>query len=179
MEAKRIYGFGAFRLDPAERRLLRGERPVPLTPKCFDLLVIFVENSGHLIGKEELIERLWPDQIVEEANLSFTISILRKALGQGSNGELFIETVPKKGFRFVAHVEERLEEQAVPSRLLKQASRLVSDSGESRRSKLTYVLAVSLVILLAGVFVGSFYWRSRHDAATKVAKPNSIAVLPS
>ena len=178
MEAKRIYEFGAFRLDPAERRLLRDERPVPLTPKCFDLLVILLENSGHLIGKEELIERLWPNQIVEEANLSFNISTLRKALGQGSNGEPFIETVPKKGFRFVAHLEERLEEQAVPSRLLKQASRLFSDNGESRRSKLRYVFAVSLVILLAGLFAGSFYWRSRHDAATKVANPNSIAVLP-
>jgi len=176
MGAKRLYAFGGFRLDPAERRLLRDETPVPLTPKCFDLLVIFVENSGHLIGKEELIERLWPNQIVEEANLSFNISTLRKALGQGSNGEPFIETVPKKGFRFVAHVEEQLEEQAVPSRLLKPASRLVSDSGESRRSKLRYVLAGSLVILLAAVFAGSFYWRSRHGAA--VAKPNSIAVLP-
>jgi DNA-binding winged helix-turn-helix (wHTH) protein/TolB-like protein/Flp pilus assembly protein TadD len=176
MGAKRLYAFGGFRLDPAERRLLRDETPVPLTPKCFDLLVIFVENSGHLIGKEELIERLWPNQIVEEANLSFNISTLRKALGQGSNGEPFIETVPKKGFRFVAHVEEQLEEQAVPSRLLKPASQLVSDSGESRRSKLRYVLAGSLVILLAAVFAGSFYWRSRHGAA--VAKPNSIAVLP-
>jgi DNA-binding winged helix-turn-helix (wHTH) protein/TolB-like protein/Flp pilus assembly protein TadD len=176
MGAKRLYAFGGFRLDPAERRLLRDETPVPLTPKCFDLLVIFVENSGHLIGKEELIERLWPNQIVEEANLSFNISTLRKALGQGSNGEPFIETVPKRGFRFVAHVEEQLEEQAVPSRLLKPASRLVSDSGESRRSKLRYVLAGSLVILLAAVFAGSFYWRSRHGAA--VAKPNSIAVLP-
>lgn len=176
MGAKRLYAFGGFRLDPAERRLLRDETPVPLTPKCFDLLVIFVENSGHLIGKEELIERLWPNQIVEEANLSFNISTLRKALGQGSNGEPFIETVPKRGFRFVAHVEEQLEEQAVPSRLLKPASQLVSDSGESRRSKLRYVLAGSLVILLAAVFAGSFYWRSRHGAA--VAKPNSIAVLP-
>ena len=177
MEAKRIYEFGAFRLDPAERRLLRHERPVPLTPKCFDLLVIFVENSGHLIGKEELIERLWPNQIVEEANLSFNISTLRKALGQGSNGEPFIETVPKKGFRFVAHLEERLEEQGLPSRL-KQASGLVSDTEETRRSKLRYVLAVSLVILLAGVVAGSFYWRSQREAATKAAKRNSIAVLP-
>src|SRR4030095_5937521 len=106
MEVKRSYEFGAFRLEPAERRLLRADEPVPLTPKCFDLLVIFVENSGHLLGKEELLERLWPEQFVEEANLSFNVSTLRKALGEGHNGEHFIETVPKKGFRFVEHVDE-------------------------------------------------------------------------
>src|SRR5687768_12629556 len=99
MEDKTLYEFGPFRLDPAERRLLRDDEPVALTPKCFDLLVMLVENSGHLLKKEELLESLWPDQFVEEANLSFNISTLRKALGEGQNGQHFIETVPKKGFR--------------------------------------------------------------------------------
>ncbi len=73
MRAKRLYDFGPFRLDPAERRLLRHDQPVALTPKCFDLLVMLVENNGHLLRKEELLQRLWPDQFVEEANLSFNI----------------------------------------------------------------------------------------------------------
>ena len=93
MEANRTYEFGPFRLDPAERRLLRDERPVPLTPKCFDLLVMLVENSGHLIGKEELIERLWPNQIVEEANLSFHISTLRKALARSNTVQMLSTSV--------------------------------------------------------------------------------------
>ncbi|MBA3355694.1 MAG: transcriptional regulator [Pyrinomonadaceae bacterium] len=107
MVASRLYEFGPYRLDPAERRLLRDGKPVALTPKCFDLLVLFVENSGHLLEKGELLERLWPGQFVEEANLSFNISSLRKVLGEGQNGRRFIETVPKKGFRFVERVEER------------------------------------------------------------------------
>ena len=105
--ASRLYDFGRFSLDPSERRLLHDGEPVALTPKCFDLLVVLVENSGHLLGKDELLERLWPGHFVEEANLSFNISSLRKALGEGQAGRHFIETVPKKGFRFVAHVEER------------------------------------------------------------------------
>lgn len=106
MEPGRSYVFDDFRLDPAERRLLRGGEPVALTPKCFDLLVVLIENSGHLIEKEDLLKRLWPGQFVEEGNLSFNVSTLRKALGEGRRGRRYIETVKKKGFRFVARVEE-------------------------------------------------------------------------
>ena len=108
--SRRFYEFGPYLLDPVERVFLRDGEPVSLTPKCFDLLEILVENTGHLLGKEELIERLWPGQFVEDSNLSFNISSLRKALGEGQNGRRFIETVPKKGFRFVASVEERRDE---------------------------------------------------------------------
>jgi len=111
MLAKRLYEFGEFRLDPAERRLLRNDQAVALTPKCFDLLVVLVENSGHLLEKEALLEQLWPDQFVEEANLSFHVSSLRKVLGEGQGGRRFIETVPKKGFRFVARVEEHRNDE--------------------------------------------------------------------
>src|SRR3982750_13946 len=105
--AKHLYEFGPFRLEPAERRLLRDDKPVTLTPKCFDLLVVLVENSGHLLEKEELLRGLWPNQFVEEGNLSFNISALRKHLGAGGDGHGYIETVPKRGFRFVAHVEKQ------------------------------------------------------------------------
>ena len=169
MEANRIYEFGPFRLDPAERRLLRDERPVPLTPKCFDLLVILVENSGHLIGKEELIERLWPNQIVEEANLSFNISTLRKALGQGPNGEPFIETVPKKGFRFVAHLEAHVDEQTVHSHLSEEKTK------PSWHFPLSLKIAVGLVTAAMLVF---FYVIWGRRVAAPSPKPRTIAVLP-
>jgi|SRR5687768_1785776 len=172
MEAKRKYQFGAFRLDPAERRLLRDERPVPLTPKCFDLLVILVENSGHLIGKEELIERLWPNQIVEEANLSFTISTLRKALGQAPNGESFIETVPKKGFRFVAQLEAPLEKQAVPSRLHEEKTK----HAHWHFYSLSLKIVVGLII--TGMLVFSYGAWSRRVATLAPGKARTIAVLP-
>jgi TolB-like protein/DNA-binding winged helix-turn-helix (wHTH) protein len=95
-------------LDPAERKLTRGSDPVALTPKCFDLLVVLVENADHLLEKEKLLTTLWPDHFVEESNLSFNISVLRKALGEGQGGQQYIETVPKRGFRFVGQVEEQL-----------------------------------------------------------------------
>ena len=106
-QARSFYAFGAFRLDAGERVLLMGERGVvPLTPKAFDTLLVLVENSGHVIGKEELMRRVWPDSFVEENNLAQNISMLRKALGEDSGGQKYIETVPKRGYRFAAEVRE-------------------------------------------------------------------------
>jgi DNA-binding winged helix-turn-helix (wHTH) protein len=107
----KIYRFGLFRLDATERQLWGASGVVPLTPKAFDTLLILVEQSGHVLSKEELMERVWPDSFVEENNLAQNISMLRKALGEGG-GEKFIETVPKRGYRFVAHVTEGSEEEA-------------------------------------------------------------------
>ena len=90
-----IYEFGEFRLDTRERLLLRHGQPISLTPKTFETLLALVQNSGHVIEKEELLKEVWPDTVVEEANLSRNIWILRKALG-GSNGQNhYIETVPR------------------------------------------------------------------------------------
>jgi len=99
------YQFGAFRLHPAERLLLRGQQPVSLTPKAFDLLVYLVEHEGRLVEKSTLIAALWPDTIVEEANVAFQISALRKALDDGAEGETLIQTVPTRGYRFVGVVK--------------------------------------------------------------------------
>ncbi|MGD9561797.1 MAG: winged helix-turn-helix domain-containing protein [Pyrinomonadaceae bacterium] len=101
-----VYEFAGFRLNAGEKQLLRDGEPVPLTLKAFDLLVVLVENSGHLLGKSELLDRVWPDSFVEEANLSVKMSELRRALGEGPNERHFIETVPRRGYRFVADVTE-------------------------------------------------------------------------
>ncbi|HET8677590.1 MAG TPA: winged helix-turn-helix domain-containing protein, partial [Blastocatellia bacterium] len=77
---KRLYEFGPFRLDGAERLLLRNGEVVPLTPKAFDVLLALVEQAGHLLGKEELLKTVWPDSFVEESNLADNVSRLRKAL---------------------------------------------------------------------------------------------------
>jgi DNA-binding winged helix-turn-helix (wHTH) protein/pimeloyl-ACP methyl ester carboxylesterase len=104
-QCKRNYLFGPFRLDVTERQLWGSAGVVPLTPKAFDTLLLLVVESGHVLSKQELMERVWPDSFVEENNLAQNISALRKALGEGS-GEKFIETVPKRGYRFVAQVTE-------------------------------------------------------------------------
>jgi DNA-binding winged helix-turn-helix (wHTH) protein len=89
MQARHLFEFGPFRLDPAERRLLRDGRVIPLPPKNFDALLLLVESAGHLLEKEELVQRLWPDAIVEEASLAKCIFTLRKALGPGPSTTLF------------------------------------------------------------------------------------------
>ena len=100
-ETRHFYEFGPFRLDPAERLLLRDGEPVRLKPKDFEMLVVLVERSGRLVEKDELMRRLWPDSFVAEANLTNSVYTLRKALG---GGQEYIETVPKHGYRFVAEV---------------------------------------------------------------------------
>jgi DNA-binding winged helix-turn-helix (wHTH) protein/TolB-like protein/Flp pilus assembly protein TadD len=102
-KAGRLYEFGPFRLDVAEHRLLRDQDVVPLSPKVFETLLVLVEHGGHVLEKDELMRSLWPDSFVEESSLTQSISLLRKALGEGG-GQQFIETVPKLGYRFVAQV---------------------------------------------------------------------------
>ena len=105
-ESKPVFEFGPYRLDAMERVLMRDGRPVPLAPKTFDLLLVLVERHGHLVEKERLLQLVWPDTVVEESNLSYNVSILRKTLGDGEGARL-IETVPKRGYRFVAPVRMR------------------------------------------------------------------------
>lgn len=107
---RHFYDFGPFRVDESERLLLRGEDLVPLTPKAFELLLVLVESGGHVLTKAELMKCVWPDSFVEEANLSHNIYKLREALGEGRDGEKYIETVPRRGYRFVAKVSVVREE---------------------------------------------------------------------
>jgi pimeloyl-ACP methyl ester carboxylesterase/DNA-binding winged helix-turn-helix (wHTH) protein len=100
------YEFAGFHLDVPERRLLHDGVEIYLAPKVFDTLRLLVENAGHLMTKEELLRRLWPDAVVEENNLNKNISALRKVLGQSSDNQSYIETVPRAGYRFVATVAE-------------------------------------------------------------------------
>src|SRR5690349_3319898 len=96
------YSFGSFTLDPAERLLLRDGQPVAVRDKVFETLLQLVRNPGRLLSKEELLEAIWPDAHVSEANLNQSISELRRILGDAR----LIETVPKRGFRFTAAVNE-------------------------------------------------------------------------
>jgi pimeloyl-ACP methyl ester carboxylesterase/DNA-binding winged helix-turn-helix (wHTH) protein len=108
--AQLSYVFGEFRVDAVERVLFDKNRPVSLTPKAFDTLLALVENSGRVLTTEDLMARVWPDSFVEGNNLAQNISTLRKVLGSG--GAKFIETVPKRGYRFSAEVEEIRDEPA-------------------------------------------------------------------
>src|SRR5271163_4162047 len=99
-----VYEFGDYRVDPGNLLLSRGGRPVPLTPKVFDTLLLLVKRSGEVLEKEELIRAIWPDTIVEENNLNQNISTLRRVLGEIRGENRFIATVPGRGYRFIPEV---------------------------------------------------------------------------
>src|SRR6266545_4322264 len=107
---KELYEFDKFRLDVAERLLSREGERVPLSEKAFETLCALVRRGNHLVRKDELLNEVWSDAIVEENNLDKNISLLRQVLGERTGKGKFIETVRGHGFRFVPEVRE-IEEQ--------------------------------------------------------------------
>lgn len=107
---KRLYSFGPFQLDAGEQVLRRDGQTLPMKPKVFDVLAVLVENSGRVVCKDELMKEVWPDSFVEEGNLAVSICEIRKALGNNPNGRRYIETVPRRGYRFVACVTEAAQQ---------------------------------------------------------------------
>src|SRR5262245_8984386 len=101
-----IYEFGEFRLHPEERVLEHHGQAIPLTPKLFDTLLMLVQNSGRLLEKEQFMNMIWPGSYVEEGNLSQNVFLLRRILGDDQNGHSFIQTIPRRGYKFVAAVKE-------------------------------------------------------------------------
>src|SRR5690349_3998993 len=97
---RRVYEFGPFRLDIGSRVLVRGGKIVALPPKVLDTLVVLVESNGQLVEKDKLIASIWPDTYVDSNSLMHNISVLRKALGHSPEGPFYIETVPRRGYRF-------------------------------------------------------------------------------
>src|SRR5947209_8289521 len=111
-QTAQFYEFGPFRLDTGERLLVRNGRAVALPPKAYETLLVLVENGGRTLTKDELMGAVWPDTFVEEANLAHNISLLRKALGESPGEQHYIQTVPRRGYRFVAEVRRVDEEGA-------------------------------------------------------------------
>jgi DNA-binding winged helix-turn-helix (wHTH) protein/tetratricopeptide (TPR) repeat protein len=105
-----IYEFGPFSLVMEERRLLVDGKQVSLTPKAIDILIILIQNSGRVLEKKEIMDQIWPDSFVEEATLAQNIFTIRKALGENLAGIQYIETIPKRGYRFVADVKISYQE---------------------------------------------------------------------
>ena len=96
--------FAEFELDRAHRKLLRDGQPVAMYAKTFDLLEFLIANNGSIVSKDQILESVWPDQFVEESNLSVQVSALRKALGEKADDPRFLVTIPGKGYKFVADV---------------------------------------------------------------------------
>lgn len=114
-QTKDVYEFGPFRVDADERQLLRAGQVVPLTPKVFDVLLVLVQHSGHVLTKDQVIKLVWPATEVEEGNLARNVSTLRSVLGEKPRAPQYIETIPWRGYRFVGDVRKvRAEASRTP-----------------------------------------------------------------
>jgi len=177
-EGKHFYEFGPFRLDPAERLLLRDNQTIPLAPKAFDTLLLLVENSGHLLTKDELMKRLWPETFVEEVNLAQNISAIRRALDDKNGGAQYIETVPKGGYRFVGpvRVSQPTVPASTPARGTIAAPGPLVHRGKLNSFRRRVVLGVAVVVVLAVLAWG--IGRGRVRAGDSHSPIRSIAILP-
>lgn len=200
--SRRIYDFGPFRVDESERVLRCGDEVVPLTPKAFEVLLVLVESAGRVLTKEELLRRVWPDTVVEEANLSHNIYKLREALAESDNDQKYIETVHRRGYRFLPEVksasdsdfEIRIEERSraqilieddygadqawitpTPARALDSGKATVTQPSRSKP-----LLAFGVLVVTIGMAAAAFhFWKARQSVSANPALPlHSIAVLP-
>src|ERR1041384_7223425 len=203
----RFYEFGPFRIDKVNHVLMRDGETLPLKPKVFDTLLLLVENQGRVLDKDELLTRLWPDTVVVESNLSQNVYLLRKTLDDELGGEVYIETMPKRGYRFVARVNEVEDsgadslsnESSPPPSVIVEAdqhgfARLHVVEAEhateekaaeaGRREKQTSwwklgTLAVTAFLLVSGMVLASYVWiKNKSKSVESRAPTKSIAVLP-
>lgn len=188
MKNNKIYEFGDYSLNAAERRLLRSGKPVQIPPKAFDMLLMLVENNGRLLTKDEILKTVWHDSFVEESNLALNIHTLRKIFSEQN----FIETVPKKGYRFSADVREVISDHSPVVVEKRTITKIVKEEEveefEERKAKAlrsakhfskTALIAFSVVglaiVSLAAWFV---YRRNENKKTAELLAVRSIAVLP-
>jgi DNA-binding winged helix-turn-helix (wHTH) protein/tetratricopeptide (TPR) repeat protein len=199
---RHFYRFRSFQLDVEERQLLQNNLPVSMTPKVFDVLAVLVESNGHLVGKDELLRVVWADSFVEEANIARIIHTLRKVLGDDGNGNKFIETIAKKGYRFVAEVNEvYVSDLPEPQNGTPNASTINKHSAENKAQNSltlndeTISLKISeqkhtarIFLLAVGFLIGFFLFllliidfksiNVQSVTSLPQSKVKSIAVLP-
>jgi TolB-like protein/DNA-binding winged helix-turn-helix (wHTH) protein/Flp pilus assembly protein TadD len=165
---RRFYEFGRFRLDLAGPTLFRGDQAIPLPPKAADALLLLVQNAGTIVRKEDLLKKVWPDAFVEEGSLSRTIFILRKALGDGGDGQEYIATIPKRGYRF-----------ACPVKQVEGTSQVAGSGDLTRGVDRHKVRAIALTLAISTVLL-AFYFSAKRYFRHSDSRPGlrMIAVLP-
>jgi DNA-binding winged helix-turn-helix (wHTH) protein/Tol biopolymer transport system component len=177
------YAFGEFVVDPVERFLFQNGAAVPVPPKAFDLLLVLVRSSGRVLDKRELMKAVWPDTFVEEGNLAQNISLLRKALSDSGDEPLYIQTLPRRGYRFIANVRNCPYETGPPSRSV-QAAITAPESIPSRQAWFVrhwMVIRTGLVCIVAtGLLVSPSILITRKEVAyEQITNLSDSAVAPA
>ncbi len=166
-----IYEFGPFRLDAEERVLRRDGEAVSIPPKDLETLLVLVERAGHIVEKDELLQKVWPGVFIEEGNLARHVFNIRQVLGDAPDGRNYIETVPKRGYRFVGAVKEE-SGPAIPPVSITPAEPTATPPAKSRRAAWLWTLAA--ILFVAAVGIGIRLWMARSAPSGRVM----LAVLP-
>ncbi len=161
METKR-FEFGEFTLDAREKVLCRNGKPLSVTPKAINLLVVLLENHGHLVEKKDLMNTVWAGNFVEEGNITFTIGLLRKALGDDAQSPHFIETVPRRGYRFIHEVEKFTAKPEI------NPSVNAGQTIEKRKPKTALVFAAAVILIVSTIIFGGWFLRGAGETVRKV-----------
>jgi DNA-binding winged helix-turn-helix (wHTH) protein/TolB-like protein/tetratricopeptide (TPR) repeat protein len=173
-EFTKVYEFGPFRLDPRERLLLRDGSPIPVTAKAFDVLLILVQRNGHLVEKADLIKSIWPDSFVEDGNLNVAICALRKALDDERGQPSYIQTVPKRGYRFIREVHSVVTSDPEDVETVPSLPVL-----ETRRKPLPLILQGAFLVLTVLGSIAIIPRLTRPNSTQNgVGDIRSLAVLP-
>ena len=162
MAPTRQFYFGDFRLDAVQRALFRKDELVPLTPKALETLLFLVERHGQIVEKKELMDAVWPETFVEEVSLARNISQVRKILSDSQDGREFIETIPKRGYRFVAHIEEShqvIRPSAPPEETPLQIVGQLGEKDAARARRRFWMIGALAII---AVVAAGTYWYVRH-----------------
>ncbi len=162
MSAHTDLRFGAYRIDLSQRTLFRDDAPVAMTPRAFDVLAVLVGNAGHIVSKDDLMQAVWGKTIVEEGTLNWQVHALRQKLAEGSNGVAYIETVPKRGYRFVAQVVPAVE-----------AGTTMGTGANARPSRRRWLAAA---VAVAGLAVGAVLWLRPADPVMAYAERDWLLV---
>jgi len=173
-EKRRFYNFGPFQLDPVGHVLMNGSQRISLTPKAFETLLVLIENCGHAVDKDEILKRVWPDTFVEEGTLAQNISTLRKTLGETTNGHIYIETIPRRGYRFVGQITEVSSTESDTANRPELSPPISSPPSPKAIRWVAVTGLMVVVVLLLGYFLRERLFGSH---SLTVNRP-TIAVLP-
>ncbi len=196
---RRFYDFGSFRIDTENRLLLQRGEAVTLQPKTFDILLLLVENRSRVLEKVELMRRIWPDTAVEESNLTQNIYILRKLFSLDDGGQQYIETIPKRGYRFVARVEESTEDRihlsslvspslqehaegnvitfpSSPDGIAAAADEEPQVSKNRARRQMVSLRLLAVIAVAVGLVLAAYYFLNKPQPSPKPVR--TLAVIP-